>query len=80
MKVRKVIVTGILGQDGANMAEYLLRDPNCRVFGMMRRSANPNYENTQKFDSHKNFKFVHRLNRHNQYRKSSKEYKTRLLN
>ena len=58
MKVRKVIVTGILGQDGANMAEYLLRDPNCRVFGMMRRSANPNYENTRNFDSHKNFKFV----------------------
>ena len=28
MKIRKVIVTGILGQDGANMAEYLLRDPN----------------------------------------------------
>mgnify|MGYP003387703058 CR=1 FL=1 len=58
MKIRTIIITGILGQDGANMAEYLLRDPQCRVFGMMRRSANPNFQNTKNFADHENFKFI----------------------
>ena len=59
MRQRKVIVTGILGQDGANMAEYLLRDPINHVYGMMRRSANPNFENAEGFKEHPNFEFVH---------------------
>ena len=58
MKKRKVLITGILGQDGANMAEYLLRDPSCEVYGMMRRSANPNFENTVNFKNNENFKFI----------------------
>ena len=34
--MKKVLVTGILGQDGANMAEYLLaRDEPIKVYGMM---------------------------------------------
>ena len=40
---RKVLVTGTLGQDGANMCEYLLRMPDYKVFGMIRRVANPNF-------------------------------------
>tara|TARA_Y100000766_G_C18912252_1_gene608976 strand:- start:2486 stop:3532 length:1047 start_codon:yes stop_codon:yes gene_type:complete len=59
MRQRKIIVTGILGQDGANMAEYLLRDPINHVYGMMRRSANPNFENAEGFREHPNFEFVH---------------------
>ena len=62
----KVLITGILGQDGANMAEFLLsHEPNGRfrsgiqVYGMMRRSANPNFINTKKFENHENFEFVH---------------------
>lgn len=58
MRQRKIIVTGILGQDGANMAEYLLRDPINHVYGMMRRSANPNFENARNFKDHPNFEFV----------------------
>ena len=42
---KRIIVTGVLGQDGANMSEYLLRMPNCKVYGMMRRSATPNFIN-----------------------------------
>lgn len=56
--MRKVLITGILGQDGANMAEYLLRDPNTKVYGMMRRSATPSFKNTRNFKDHKNFSFV----------------------
>ena len=57
-KPKKVLVTGILGQDGANMAEYLLSTTNHQVFGMMRRSANPNFINTKNFKDKENFKFV----------------------
>lgn len=59
MRQRKIIVTGVLGQDGANMVEYLLRDPINHVFGMMRRSANPNFENARNFKDHPNFQFVY---------------------
>lgn len=59
MKQRISLVTGVLGQDGANMVEYLLRDSNDIVFGMMRRSANPNFENAKNFKDHPNFKFVY---------------------
>ena len=59
MRQRKIIVTGVLGQDGANMVEYLLRDPINHVFGMMRRSANPNFENAKNFKEHPNFEFVY---------------------
>ena len=55
-KPKKVLVTGILGQDGANMAEYLLSTTNHQVFGMMRRSANLNFINTKNFKDKENFK------------------------
>ena len=54
----KVLVTGILGQDGANMAEYLLKDEKNLVYGMMRRVANPNYKNIQEFKDNKRFNLV----------------------
>jgi len=56
---KKVIVTGVLGQDGANMCEYLLRETDHQVFGMMRRSANPNFSNTRAFQNDKKFKFIY---------------------
>ena len=58
--MKKVIITGILGQDGANMAEYLLLKQNSpvKVYGMYRRSANPNFINTWKFKGHPDFEFI----------------------
>ena len=55
----KVLVTGVLGQDGANMVEYLLKNTNCYVYGMMRRSSNPNFVNCQSFKNNERFKFVY---------------------
>ena len=57
---KKVLITGILGQDGANMAEHLLLEhkEDYKVYGMMRRSANPNFKNTHKFKNHPSFEFV----------------------
>lgn len=56
---RRIIVTGILGQDGANMAEYLLRYKNYKVYGMMRRSANPNTKNIDSFKNAPNFELIY---------------------
>jgi len=58
--MKKVLVTGILGQDGSSMANYLLNDSeeNVRVYGMMRRLSTPNFVNTKSFSDHKNFELV----------------------
>jgi GDPmannose 4,6-dehydratase len=58
--MKKVLITGILGQDGANMAEYLLSlDDDMEVCGMMRRTSNVNKSNIEAFESHSNFKLVY---------------------
>lgn len=56
--MKKVLITGILGQDGANMAELLLERGDIHVYGMMRRSGSPNYTNIKEFRNNKNFELV----------------------
>ena len=61
--MKKIIITGILGQDGAHMAEYLLSlydeygcvEYDYEIYGMMRRSANPNLKNIEKIKNHPRF-------------------------
>lgn len=55
----KIIITGILGQDGANMAEYLLKNTDALIYGMMRRTSNPNFINCSAFINNNRFKFVY---------------------
>lgn len=55
----KVIVTGILGQDGANMVEYLLKNTQAKIYGMIRRTSNPNFVNCQSFIRDERFKLVY---------------------
>ena len=57
--MKKILVTGILGQDGANMCEFLLENPDHKVFGMIRRLSNPNFVNCEKFLNHPNFQLVY---------------------
>jgi GDPmannose 4,6-dehydratase len=58
--MKKILVTGILGQDGANMAEYLLSLPNnFKVYGMLRRASNPNFVNIKEFKYHPRFELVY---------------------
>ena len=52
-RMKKVLITGILGQDGANMAELLLEQGDIHVYGMMRRSGSPNYTNIKEFRDNK---------------------------
>ena len=54
-----IIVTGVLGQDGANMVEYLLNNTHAKIFGVMRRSANPNFNNCNAFKNNNRFSFVY---------------------
>jgi len=56
--MKKVLITGILGQDGANMAEYLLSLDDIHVYGMIRRSGSPNYFNIKDFKDHERFELV----------------------
>jgi GDPmannose 4,6-dehydratase len=56
---KKILVTGVLGQDGSNMCEYLLKNQDNRVFGMVRRLSNPNFVNCKKFLDHSNFQLVY---------------------
>jgi GDPmannose 4,6-dehydratase len=55
---KKVLITGVLGQDGANMAEYLLSSTDHRVYGMQRRSGTPNYDNIESFKNNDRFELV----------------------
>jgi len=55
MENKTVVITGILGQDGANMAEFLLNTTDHRIIGVMRRSANPNYKNIETIKNHPRF-------------------------
>jgi len=55
----KVIVTGILGQDGANMVEHLLKNTGAKIFGMIRRTSNPNFVNCQAFIKNERFQLVY---------------------
>jgi GDPmannose 4,6-dehydratase len=59
MTNKKVLVTGVLGQDGANMCEYLLEKEGLKIFGMIRRSANSNFQNCTKFLDDPNFQIVY---------------------
>ena len=55
----KAIVTGILGQDGSNMVEYLLQNTNAKIFGMIRRTSNPNFVNCKTFIKNERFQLVY---------------------
>ncbi|MEK7580942.1 MAG: GDP-mannose 4,6-dehydratase [Patescibacteria group bacterium] len=43
MAQKKALITGITGQDGSYLAEFLL-EKNYKVFGLTRRTSTPNYE------------------------------------
>lgn len=55
----KVIITGITGQDGALLSEYLINNTEHEVFGVLRRTAKPDYSNIPQYiRNDQRFKFV----------------------
>ena len=56
---KRVLVTGITGQDGPNMVDYLLENTDHLVYGMTRRSSNINLSNCQSFLNNERFQLVY---------------------
>jgi GDPmannose 4,6-dehydratase len=56
--MKKVIITGVTGQDGSYMVDYILNNTDYFVYGVRRRSSNPNLENIQHNLNNERFKFV----------------------
>lgn len=55
---KKIIITGISGQDGSYMAEYLLENTTYDIYGMIRRTSNKNYTNFNHLINNPRFKIV----------------------
>lgn len=55
---KRVLVTGVTGQDGSYMADYLLANTPHQVFGMVRRTAKPDYGNLTEALKNPRFKLV----------------------
>ena len=58
MKNKKIIVTGVSGQDGSYMVEFLLENTDHEIFGVVRRSSNPNYSSLNEPLKNPRFKLV----------------------
>ena len=56
---KRVLVTGVTGQDGSNMVDYLLENTDYLIFGMVRRSSNINLENCKGFVDNERFQLVY---------------------
>jgi len=52
------IITGITGQDGSYMVDFLLENTNLNIYGIRRRSSNPNLENVKHNLDNPRFKII----------------------
>jgi GDPmannose 4,6-dehydratase len=55
---KKVIITGVTGQDGSYMADYLLENFNYEVYGMVRRTSTNNFYNIKHLLNNNRFKLI----------------------
>ena len=56
--MKKVIITGVTGQDGSYMVDFLLKNTDYQIIGVRRRSSNPNLENIKHNLDNPRFKIV----------------------
>ena len=56
-RTKKIIVTGVSGQDGSNMVRFLLKNTNNYIFGSVRRLSVSNYKNLEDIDNER-FKLI----------------------
>lgn len=54
---KKIIITGVTGQDGSNMVRYLLNNTECEIIGCVRRLSVKNHDNIKDIDD-KRFKII----------------------
>lgn len=56
--MKKVIITGVTGQDGSYMVDFILKNTDYLVYGVRRRSSNPNLENIKHNLNNPRFKML----------------------
>jgi GDPmannose 4,6-dehydratase len=55
---KKVLITGITGQDGANMVDYLLKNTNVIIYGTVRKLVDFKHKNIVNHSNNPNLKIV----------------------
>jgi GDPmannose 4,6-dehydratase len=56
--IKKVLITGVTGQDGSYMADYLLEVTNYEIYGMVRRASTNNFHNIKHLLENPRFKLI----------------------
>jgi GDPmannose 4,6-dehydratase len=56
--LKKIIITGVTGQDGSYMADYLLEATDSKIYGMVRRASTNNYHNIKHLLNNDRFKLI----------------------
>lgn len=56
--MKKIFITGVTGQDGSHMADYLLKNTNHKIYGAVRRLSVKNHENILHLENEPRFKLV----------------------
>lgn len=56
--MKKVLITGVTGQDGSHMCDYLLSNTNYIIYGAVRRLSVKNHENILHLSSNPRFKLI----------------------
>lgn len=52
---KSVVVSGVSGQDGSLMADYLLENTDCEIYGCFRRLSVPNHKNAEHLKKNERF-------------------------
>jgi len=55
---KKIIITGVTGQDGSYMADYLLENTDHQIYGMVRRASTNNHHNIKHLLNNPRFKII----------------------
>jgi GDPmannose 4,6-dehydratase len=56
--MKKVIITGVTGQDGSHMVDYLLKNTDYLIYGTARRLSVKNHENILHLEDERRFKLI----------------------
>lgn len=56
--MKKIIVTGVTGQDGSHMVDFLLNNTEARIYGTARRLSVKNHENILHLEDEPRFKLI----------------------
>jgi len=55
---KKVIVTGVTGQDGSHMVDYLLKNTDYKIYGSIRRLSVKNHDNIKHLKNEPRFQLI----------------------